>query len=187
MVTLFELKDWSMVVPLLGWTATVAAIRWVIFESFLGQEIRFRWQARQGRQAQRIHVLQWELKNRARWDPRVQNEDPLTAPQPLSDEEIARRRQELVTLGKKSTGSRLWGYFITCSFCQSFWIALALLLAFATADATAMLLSAVMYAYLASRVDRLAATVESRAPGSMSKPAGPRGAAVPGCKGCGDR
>jgi hypothetical protein len=177
MVTLFELKDWSGLVPLLAWVATVAAIRWVIFESFVGQEIRFRWQAWQGRQAQRIHVLQWELKNRARWDPRVQNQDPLTALQPLSDEEIASRRQELVALGRKSTGSRLWGYFITCPFCQSFWIALVLLLAFARADGVAISLSAVMYGYLVSRVDRLAATTSDKVPGGA--------ASQPGrCSGC---
>ena len=175
MITLFELKDWSM----------VAAIRWVIFESFVGQEIRFRWQARQGRQAQRLHILQWELKNRARWDPRVQNQDPLTAPQPLSDEEIASRRQELVVLVKKSTGSRLWGYFITCPFCQSFWIALALLLAFARADVVAILLSSVMYAYLATKIDRLGETIESWASGPAPKPGGLTGVTTPGCRGCG--
>lgn len=187
MVTLFELKDWSMVVPALGWVATVAAIRWVIFESFIGQEIRFRWHARQGRQAQRLHVLQWELKNRAKWDPRVQNQDPLTAPQPLSDEEIASRRQELVTLARKSTSRRLWSYFSTCSFCQSFWIALGLLLAFARADAVPVLLSAVMYAYLATRLDQLAATRDGRAPGSGPRLVGLQGAATPGCKGCEER
>jgi len=53
------------------------------------------------------------------------------------------------SLGAKRADRRLWGYFISCPFCQSFWIALVLLLTFASTDAVVVLMSAVMYAYLA--------------------------------------
>lgn len=126
-----------------------------------------------------LQRLRWEINHRTRYDARVEHGDPLTVPQPLTDEEVAARGREFEALAAGTLSARAWAYFLECAMCQSFWLALLLILLFGDGGLAAAVISASAYA-------AVAATMEDRAAGAASRPIRPRGH-IPGCTGCGER
>ena len=126
MTSIFEITDWSQVGSFLIWTLAVCAVAKALFGSLPAAELHYRLALRDAPKRQRIQRLNWEINNRARWNPDVARGSPHAARQPLTDAELESRRAELQRLTRNSFACRALQYFLNCFACQSFWTAVAI-------------------------------------------------------------
>jgi len=172
-----DMRSVGDLIQFAAWVLVVVGLRRAVFASFLARELGWRRRRRESRRMMHLQRLRWEINHRTRYDARVEQGDPLTAPQPLTDEEVAARGREFEALAVGTLWARAWAYFLECAMCQSFWLALLLIVVFGRAGLAAAVVSALAYG-------AVAATIESQASAFGPRPAGPRGAVTPGCKGC---
>lgn len=180
MIVVEDMRSVGDLIQFAAWVLVVVGLRRAVFASFLARELGWRRRRRESRRMMHLQRLRWEINHRTRYDARVEQGDPLTAPQPLTDEEVAARGREFEALAVGTLWARAWAYFLECAMCQSFWLALLLIVVFGRAGLAAAVVSALAYG-------AVAATIESQASAFGPRPAGPRGAATPGCMGCGEK
>lgn len=179
MISIYAVKNWSDVAAFLVWTLAVCAIAKAMFGSLLAAEMQYRVALRDAPRRQRMSRLNWEIKNRAKWDEDVARRSQHAATQPLSDEELHARTAELRRISHRSLPWRALQYLLGCWACQTFWAAFVVYaLSAGVADPPAWICSAAAYSSAAVLLSSL--NHRFLPPVTDGPPSG-----RPGCKGCG--
>jgi len=129
MPTLSDVNSVMGLVVFLLWCFAIWAIATAIFRSFPAAELWVKgWMNPERRK--RIHRLQWELRQKREYDPRAEREDQMVKTRELSAPELAVRENELQIIRKNTFGMRAVAYFLSCTFCQNWWVSFLLVLMF---------------------------------------------------------
>jgi hypothetical protein len=152
----------QVVAGLAGWLLGAIAVAIVIraigdalWRSMPADELKFWIFIREGPREDRFWMLNWEVRNRERYQPgRIQNPQ-MTQPVPLTPQEVAEKRAELRAIAKASLGIRILKKLLTCTPCQQFWTALAIVAAWNQGGAVwDVLATAFLYGYVSTRLGR---------------------------------
>ena len=125
MTSIYEITSWSAVGSFLIWTLAVCAVAKALFGSLPAAELQYRLSLRDGPRRQQINHLNWEVKNRVKWDEDVARGSPHAAVVALSEVELKGKHRELQQLTRASFWRRAFTYFMGCFACQAFWTAVA--------------------------------------------------------------
>lgn len=134
MIRIDEVVDLSSVLQMLCWAAVVHGITFAAFRSFIAAELKSRWGQKKRGDTQAIRTLQWEINHGEKWQVERIRGDDMTSPIALSEAELTERAARLDRLTSTSLSYRIFTYFLTCVFCQAFWVSVAILLYFHRLD-----------------------------------------------------
>ncbi len=129
MPSVFEVNSTNTAIAFLAWTLAVVALTKTLFGSFPAAELAwwlYQWGA--GEREELAH-LNWEVQNRAKYDPDVISRSPHANKQNLTTAEHERKRAELQRRARGSLWRRAGRYFASCFACQAFWSTAALFVA----------------------------------------------------------
>ena len=176
MPSVHQVNSIETAIAFVAWTFAVVALTKAIFGSFPAMEVSWWLHQRGAGRREKMTRLNWEVTNRARFDPDVVSKSPHAAKQNLTTAEHARKLAELQKLARGSLPWRAGQFFAGCFACQSFWSAAVLYLAVG-GPAIEVFTSALGYSGAAVAMKMLLT--------AASTPDKPTGKQNRGCSGCG--
>ena len=126
MTSIYDITSWPAVGSFVIWTLAVCAVAKALFGSLLAAELQYRLSLRDAPRRQQINRLNWEAKNRTKWDEDVVRGSPHAAAVALSEVELKGKHRELQQLTRASFWRRAFIYFMGCFACQAFWTAVGI-------------------------------------------------------------
>lgn len=171
MVDVLHVHDLSGVVAFALTALVVFSVTKAVFYGFWAAEFQFWLVSRVGDTEFEMRRLEWELKNGAHWDADVVRNHPQAAKRPLSTEQISERIARRAYMARATRAVRALRYFLDCPLCQSFWVSVAIVAAFAPdASPAGVVLSAFAYSGLVFLAARRVSPPESN--GATAKAGG---------------
>lgn len=156
MVSIFDIRDSSALVPFVAWTLATMGVSFAAFRSFVAAEIVFRWKRWSQDKSVAISRIRWELHHGALWSEELAKDpkNPHIARHPLDSNMAESRRKKLDVAMRGSVISRMSIHLLSCALCQNFWSA-ALLFGLTAGwdDTGALLVSSIAYATAAATID----------------------------------
>jgi hypothetical protein len=168
MISIYEVLDFSTGLQFLVWTLVACAVAKAVFGSFPAAEIQYRLTLRAAPRREALARLNWEVRNRMKWDAAVARNAQTAVGQPLTEAEWARKQAELVKLSSHTLGYRAGAYLMGCFACQTFWAAMLVFCVTrwtrAVADPLDVVLSAMATSAMAALLVRFGSPSQAQAP-----------------------
>lgn len=124
MINPLTIESLAEVIQFTLWCLLVMSVNYALFQSLPAKMLR-NWilpvDTTKEKQASR---LRWELGNGTKFTSEIAKGNPHAAAVKLTLDEISAKKAELAQLTKKTVTQQIMLYFLGCSYCQSFWIAL---------------------------------------------------------------
>lgn len=181
MLDVFQIAHWTDVIVIVAWALVIWGLGFALFRSFWAQELRYWWISRDSTEIAQIRRLEWEVANRAHWNPEAAREphSEFAAAKKLTSDEWAERRRRLHALVRGSVFRRAAAYAADCGFCQRWWLAFTLLIVQRIgSDGWCALWPSFCSAFLYATIGNLL----DKALGSKTEAARPARSRCPGCR-----